>query len=305
MPGAFFAPADPPRGVLRIAGEDRVAFLQGLVSNDVRTVDEAHGIWTAMLTPQGKYLFDFFVTSDGSALLLEGEGARIADLQRRLSMFKLRAKVVITDVSATLTLWHVWGDGAAASLGLKAPGEVRVVDGGIALADPRIASLGLRILLPSGTGAPFLTKAGFTETRFADWDRLRITEGVPDGTRDLIIEKSILLENGFDELHGVAWDKGCYVGQELTARTKYRGLIKKRLMPVMFDGPAPAPGTIIVGADGSEVGEVRGGQDGIALAVVRLDAVKDGIELTADGMRVEPALPGWSGLGPLSQTGLA
>jgi len=299
MSGAFFAPADPPRGVLRIAGEDRVSFLQGLVSNDVRTVDEAHGIWAAMLTPQGKYLFDFFVTSDGSALLLEGEGARIADLQRRLSMFKLRAKIDISDVSTTLTLWHVWGDGAAAALGLTAPGEARGLEGGIALADPRLAALGMRILLLSGTGAPFLTNAGFTEASFAEWDRLRIAEGVPDGSRDLIIEKSILLENGFDELHGVAWDKGCYVGQELTARTKYRGLVKKRLIPVTFEGPAPVPGTIILGPDGGEIGEFRAGQDGIALAVVKLDALKERIALAADGRRVEPALPGWSRLGPL------
>jgi len=294
MPGPFFAPADPPRGVLRIAGEDRVTFLQGLVSNDVRAVDEGHGIWSAMLTPQGKYLHDFFVTSDGGALLLDGEGDRIADLKRRLSMFKLRAKVEITDISPTLSVWHGWGDGAAALLGLNAPGDARVLEGGIALVDPRLAELGVRILLPQADGAAWLSQAGFTEASFAAWDRLRITQGVPDGSRDLIIEKSILLENGFDELHGVAWDKGCYVGQELTARTKYRGLIKKRLMPVMFDGPAPAPGTIIVAPDGSEVGELRAGQAGIALAVVKLDALKDRIELTAAGIRLEPALPGWA-----------
>ena len=103
------------------------------------------------------------------------------------------------------------------------------------------------------------------------YDALRLSLGVPDGSRDLPVEKALLLESGFDELHGVDWDKGCYMGQELTARTKYRGLVKRRLFPVRVDGPLPAPGTAIQ-RNGQEVGEIRSGSGDRALAMLRLDA---------------------------------
>jgi folate-binding protein YgfZ len=107
-----------------------------------------------------------------------------------------------------------------------------------------------------------------------------------------VLEKSILLESGFDELNGVDWQKGCYIGQELTARTKYRGLIKKRLMPVQIDGPAPAPGTI-VSADGREAGEMRSSRDGLGLALLRIEPVLAGKELTAGEAAISPMRPGW------------
>jgi len=115
---------------------------------------------------------------------------------------------------------------------------------------------------------------------------------VPDGSRDLVPEKSILLEAGFDELNGVDWQKGCYVGQELTARTKYRGLIKKRLFPVRIDGPAPEPGTMVT-AQGRDAGEVRSSRDGIGLALLRLDAVEANDSLSADGAAITPLRPDW------------
>src|SRR5262249_11583985 len=123
--------------------------------------------------------------------------------------------------------------------------------------------------------------------------RLRMAEGVPDGSRDMVIDKAILLENGFDELGGVAWDKGCYMGQELTARTKYRGLIKKRLLPVRLEGPAREPGTIIESETGGEAGEMRSARDGIGLALLRLDAIKSGENLTAGGTVLHPEPPDW------------
>jgi folate-binding protein YgfZ len=119
---------------------------------------------------------------------------------------------------------------------------------------------------------------------------------VPDGSRDLPIEKALLLESGFDELNGVDWKKGCYMGQELTARTKYRGLVKKRLFPVRLDGPLPAPGTLIE-RDGQEVGEIRSGLGDRALAMLRLDSLK-GDGLTAGGTRILPEVPAWMRLPP-------
>jgi folate-binding protein YgfZ len=276
-----FAPVEPKRGVLRVAGADRAEFLQGLISNDIGRIPAGGALWAALLTPQGKYLHDFFVVEDGDTLLLETEGAGTAALLRRLSMYRLRSKVTISDVSADYTSFVLWGDGVAG-------------DGGsLVFADPRLTALGFRAILPAAAGAAMLAGQGFRLGDWAEWDRLRVSLGVPDGTRDLIPEKSILLESGFDELNGVAWDKGCWMGQELTARTKYRGLVKKRLMPVAFDGEAPPPGTAILTADGGEAGEFRSGTTCMAIALLRLDAL-GGAALSADGRPVQPVRPDWA-----------
>lgn len=188
---------------------------------------------------------------------------------------------------------QAWGTDAGAPFGLAEAGQANQRDGAVAFVDPRLSHLGLRLIAPKGTGAGMLAALGYTPAPLADWDRLRLGHGVPDGSRDMILEKAILLENGFDELHGVAWDKGCYIGQELTARTKYRGLIKKRLMPVAIDGPLPEPGTLIL-RDGQEAGEIRSGRDGLAVALVRLDALDAGTPLTAGAATVHPQRPDWA-----------
>jgi folate-binding protein YgfZ len=289
----LFAPARPSRGILALTGEDRVSFLQGLVSNDILKLAPGQALWTAFLTAQGKYLHDFFVVPWGETLLLEGEGARIADLKKRLGLYKLRAKIAIEDVSAGFEVWLGWGEGAAAAPGLDTAGRAAAIGEGIGFVDPRLAALGIRLIAPIGTGAEILAARGWQPGEWADWERLRLTQGVPDGSRDLVPEKSILLESGFDELHGIAWDKGCYIGQELTARTKYRGLVKKRLMPVMIEGKLPEPGTLVLREDGGEAGEIRSGQGDRALALIRLEALDAGGVLTAGGARVAPGVPEW------------
>ena len=293
MTDQFYAPADPARGLLLLTGEDRSSFLQGLVSNDVRKLSPTQAIWAALLTPQGKYLHDFFVAALGDGWLIDGEGARIADLKRRLAIYKLRAKIALEDVSDRFEVLQAWGADAGAPLGLAEPGQAIERGGTVAFLDPRLADLGLRLIAPKDTGAATLEALGYAPGNGADWDRLRLGQGVPDGSRDMVLEKAILLENGFDELHGVAWDKGCYIGQELTARTKYRGLVKKRLMPVAIDGPLPAPGTLIL-RDGQEAGEIRSGRDGLALALVRLDALEAAGPLTAGEATVRPQRPDWT-----------
>jgi len=286
------------RGVLEIAGADRQVFLQGLVSNDVRKVGPRCAIYAALLTPQGKYLHDFFLVEHGEAIYLDGERARLPDLRRRLSMFKLRAKVTLADASDRFTVAVAFGDGASAKLGLPADlGAAARFGTGIVYTDPRLVELGARAMLPRSDGSHALEAAGLSRVEPADYDRLRLSLGVPDGSRDLVVEKAILLEAGFDELHGVDWDKGCYMGQELTARTKYRGLIKKRLMPVKVDGPLPEPGTIVKLGD-HEAGEMRSGRDDRALALLRLEALdeaaKTGAPLLAGGARLTPIKPSWA-----------
>jgi folate-binding protein YgfZ len=270
-------PADlialPSRTVIAVGGADRIAFLQGLVSNDVSKLVPGGAVWAALLTAQGKFLHEFFIIAQDDRLLLDCEVGRKDDLLRRLKMFKLRAKVELADLSGELAVFAHLGDVPA--------GE----GAGIAFADPRHPGIGSRLLLPAGTPAT---------GDFAGWDRARIALGLPDGSRDLVVEKSILLENGFDELHGVAWDKGCYVGQELTARTKYRGLVKKRLVPVALAGPLPEPGSPILRGE-QEVGEIRSGCDGMALALLRLEAIREAGALTAAGVSLTPQLPDWAG----------
>ena len=137
-----------------------------------------------------------------------------------------------------------------------------------------------------------MTAGGAIAAPLEAYDALRLQLGVPDGSRDLPVEKALLLENGFDELNGVDWKKGCYMGQELTARTKYRALIKKRLFPVRIDGPLPASGTLIFQGD-KEVGEVRSGSGQRALALLQTEVARSGGSLLADGAQVTPEIPAW------------
>jgi tRNA-modifying protein YgfZ len=297
--GSFVALGE--RGVLVVSGEDRRGFLQGLISNDVEKIGDGRAIHAALLTAQGKYLHDFFVAALdlaglGATLVLDGEAARLADLQRRLSLYRLRAKVSLA--AADLAVFAAFGEAAPQALGLAAEtGAARPLAAGVAFVDPRLAALGVRLIAPREAGEAALRAAGFAAGDFAAYDRLRLEHGVPDGSRDLPVEKAILLEAGFDELNGVDWQKGCYIGQELTARTKYRGLIKKRLMPVRVEGALPPPGTPIM-LDGQEAGEMRSGQDGIALALLRLEAVASaaasGEALQAGDTRLTPAKPDWA-----------
>ena len=276
------------RGVLAIAGPDRASFLQGLISNDAARISGERAIYAALLTPQGKYLHDFLLVEVGDAIWLDGEAARLADLKRRLSMYRLRAKVTL-DERPGLAVAAIFGGHA---FGLPdRPGATRALGRGVAFVDPRLTALGCRAVLPRAESRRILEEIGAVEAGFADYDRLRLTLGIPDGSRDLVLDKSILLESGFDELNGVDWRKGCYIGQELTARTKYRGLIKKRLFPVRIDGPAPEPGAIVT-IDGKEAGEMRSSRDGIGLALLRLEAIGGG-RLTAGEATVAPLTPDW------------
>src|SRR5215831_5256916 len=291
MSDARFALLDE-RGILAVSGTDRRSFLQGLVSNDVEKVSEAEARYAALLTAQGKYLHDFMMIEFAGAVWLEVEGTRLGDLRRRLSIYRLRAKAVLEERS-DLGVAVVFGDGALAVMGFSGQrGTARPFASGVAFVDPRLAALGVRCVLPRADLRLSLEGIGLAETGFLAYDRLRLELGIPDGGRDLVPEKSILLEAGFDELNGVDWQKGCYVGQELTARTKYRGLIKRRLVPVKIDGSAPPPGTTVT-AEGREVGELRSSRDRLGLALLRIDAVREGRKMVAQDAAIVPVQPEW------------
>jgi tRNA-modifying protein YgfZ len=190
-------------------------------------------------------------------------------VQQRLTRYRLRSRVALnaTDLLVYVA-WH---------------GEPDLT--GIVARDPRLPEAGWRVL----AAAPIMANASED-----DWDLYRLGLGLPDGSRDLESEKSVLLEAGFDELNGVSWTKGCYMGQELTARTKYRGLVKRRLVPVRINGEVPLPGAPLL-RDGREVGTMRSARGQHGMAVVRLEALESA--LTSDGTTVTPLVPGWMRVG--------
>ena len=259
----------PERGVVEISGEDRITFLQGLVSNDVAQAVPGQAVWAAFLTPQGKWLADFFILATDDALLLDCERAQAAFLAKTLSRYRLRAKVTVTDRSGSLFVHVAWSTKPD-------------IAGAVIAADPRLPHAGWRMIADT----PLASSA-----TVEDWQRHRLSLGLPDGSRDMEAEKSVLLEAGFDELHGVSWSKGCYLGQELTARTKYRGLVKRRLVPVRVLGPLPPPGSPVMrGAD--EVGTLREGVAGMAMALLRVEALGEA-SLECGGSVVMPQRPEW------------
>ena len=260
----------PDRGVVEVTGEDRLSFLQGLVSNDVTAAEAGRAVWAALLTPQGKWQADFFVFAAADRLLLDCARDQAGMIAAGLSRFRLRAKVALRDASADFAVAAGWG-------------EAPMPDGPLAAPDPRLAEAGWRALSPAPLGR---------DADAAAYDLHRLALGLPDGAPDLDSGKSVLLEGGFDELAGVSWTKGCYMGQELTARTKYRGLLKKRLFPVAVAGPLPAPGTKVT-RDGEEVGEMRSGRDGLGLALLRIDAVEHGGPFECGAATLAPRIPAW------------
>ncbi len=270
------------RRLLSVGGDDAVEFLQGLVTNDVRQPISGQPVFAALLTPQGKFLHDFFVVADQDVLLLDVEVNGIDDLKRRLTLFRLRSKVTIEPASENLAVWAVWGPEAGRAKDLSA-----------AYVDRRHEAMGSRLITdkdPSGE----LQALGFTPSSADAYDEWRLTLGVPSGSKDLKRESSALLESNYDVLEAISWDKGCYMGQELTARTRYRGLVKRRLAQITFDGNQIPFGTPVE-LDGRQVGDIRSTANGKGLASMRLEALQQENDtgFQADGIAIRAQLPAY------------
>jgi folate-binding protein YgfZ len=261
------------RGVLRLAGADSRKFLQGLVTSNVDKVREGEGLHAGLLTPQGKILFDFFVIEDGGSLLIDIAGDKASELAKRLGFYKLRAAVEIAE-EPSLVVAAIWG------------GTPSLPDGAIAFPDPRLPEFGTRVILPTGTSAAEL---GCAEASSDDYHALRITLGVPEGGRDYAFGEAFPHEALFDQLGGVDFAKGCFVGQEVVSRMEHRGTARRRIVPVEGDGPLPASGTSIEAA-GAAIGTLGSVSGRKGLAMLRLDraeeAVARGVPLTADGVKL-------------------
>ncbi|MCW0236130.1 MAG: folate-binding protein [Ferrovibrio sp.] len=272
----------PDRALLSVAGEEAAGFLDALVSNSVAGLERGQAAYAALLSPQGKFLHDFFVIPDlqSQGLLLDVAAERLPDLQRRLTMYRLRAKVSISVVEG----FRCYG-----LFGNRQPD----IDNPLFFPDPRLAQMGWRLWQPA-SALPPLPLADFVA-----YEAHRIALGVPDGARDIEIDKGLLLENHFEALHGVDFRKGCYIGQELTARTKYRGLVKKQLSRVQGTQPLPPSGTPIT-ANGQEAGQLRSVSGSIGLALLRLDAVSQ--DLDAAGVALTAQRPDYAGPIPEAKT---
>jgi folate-binding protein YgfZ len=259
------------RGVLRLAGADSRKFLQGLVTSNMDNVREGAAIHTGLLTPQGKILFDFFVTEDQGDLLIDIAREKAPELAKRLGFYKLRAVVEIAE-EPTLAVAAVWG------------GSASLPDGAIGYPDPRLPELGGRVILAAGTSVSDL---GCTTASQDDYHTLRIGLGAPDGGRDYAFGEAFPHEALFDQLGGVDFAKGCFIGQEVVSRMEHRGTARRRIVPVEGAAPLPAPGASVEAA-GIPIGTLGSVSGSKGLAMLRLDRAEEalarGTALTADGV---------------------
>lgn len=280
------------RGVVKVAGDGARAFLHGLVTADVLKLTHGEARFCALLTPQGKIIADFFVAEapenrDGG-FFLDLPRAIAATLVERLNLYKLRAKVLIEDLSETLGVLAAWNGGGKID---------RATQYGLAYADPRLPALGLRIMIPPHLAAAMAAELGVELVAADDYEAHRIALGVPQGGIDFKYGDAFPHESDMDQLNGVDFGKGCYVGQEVVSRMEHRGTARTRAVPVGYDGAAPQAGAAILAGE-RQVGTMGSAAAGRGVALVRLDraaeAMAQGEPLTGGGVPLRLVKPGWA-----------
>jgi folate-binding protein YgfZ len=275
----------PDRGVVKVSGADARDFLNGLVTTDVTLLRPGLGRFGALLTPQGKITADFLITEapsgDGGGFLIDCPRALAQGLADKLGFYKLRAKVAVENLSDSLGVLAAW-DG---DLSVKPD---------LAFADPRNAGLGWRILVPAELAQKAADLIGADLVDRSAYDAHRIASGVPRGGLDFMYGDAFPHETNMDRLHGVDFDKGCYVGQEVVSRMQHRGTARTRTVRIVLEGASPEPGTAILAGD-KPVGTMgsTAGHNGLALIRVdrAADALQAGMPLTAGGLAIHVAEP--------------
>jgi len=268
------------RGTVAVGGEDAAKFLNDLITVDVpETVGDAR--YGALLNPQGKILFDFIVVHTAEGFLFDLPRAAAADFARRLGFYRLRAKVDVADLTADREIVAAWG-GAAPPL----------LDGAVYV-DPRLPALGYRGIVPAGADMA----AGYAEVRLEAYDAHRIALGVPEGSVDFAYGDAYPHDVDMDQLAGVDFKKGCYVGQEVVSRMQHRGTGRRRFVVAGATAPLPAPGTPLTAGPAS-IGTLGSSSGPNALALVRLDrakvAIDAGTPITAGDSVLTLSLPSWA-----------
>ena len=275
------------RGVVRVAGEDAGKLLQGVITSDMELLSAQPAIHAALLTPQGKILFDFFVVKAAGGFLLETSADKAVDLAKRLTMYKLRAKADIQDRSAAYRVFAAWGPSPSR---VGEPGETHIFP------DPRLGALGWRGLTGARLVSGIASAIGGLDAAPEDYHAHRIALGVPEGGKDYAFGDTFPHEADLDQLGGVSFAKGCFVGQEVVSRMQNRASIRKRVVPVTGEAPL-TPGAEVKAGEAviGSVGSVAGTQ---ALALVRLDRAAEakakGEALTVGGVAITLCKPEWA-----------
>jgi hypothetical protein len=279
----------PDRGVVKVVGDDALKLLNGLLTTEIAKVAPAQARFAALLTPQGKIIVDFIVAAaepaTGGGYFLDCPRVLAPTLVERLNFYKLRAKVIVEDLSDILGVMAVWGEAA-------------ITHEGLCYGDPRLDALGLRCMLPPhrATEEP-VPGSSAVLVDAADYEAHRIALGVPRGGCDFAYGDAFPHEADMDQLNGVDFDKGCFVGQEVVSRMEHRGIARSRVVPVAFDGPAPDTG-LPVTAGARSVGTMGSAARGRGLALLRLDRVTDalaaGAALNAGGIELKLVKPPWA-----------
>src|SRR3954463_10912693 len=268
----------PDRGVVKVSAEDARTFLNGLVTTDVTLLQPGLGRFGALLTPQGKITADFLITEapagHGGGFLIDAPRALAQNLADKLGFYKLRAKVAVENISTDMGVVAVW-DGEPA------------VKPDLAFADPRHEALGWRILAPEDLSQKVAELIGADLVESEAYEAHRIATGVPRGGLDFMYSDAFPHEANMDRLHGVDFDKGCYVGQEVVSRMQHRGTARTRTLHLLLQDVPPEAGVAIVAGD-KQVGTMGSSADGVGLALLRIDRVADaldaGVPLTAGGI---------------------
>src|SRR3954449_9770391 len=285
----------PDRGVIKVSGEDARTFLNGLVTTDVTLLQPGLGRFGALLTPQGKITADFLITEaptgHGGGFLIDAPRALAQNLADKLGFYKLRAKVAVENLSDSLGVLAVWGGEPAMKPDL-------------AFADPRSDALGWRILVPEDLKQKVADLIGADLVDSEAYEAHRIKNGAPRGGLDFMYGDAFPHESNMDRLHGVDFEKGCYVGQEVVSRMQHRGTARTRTVRVIIDGPSPEPGATILAGD-KAVGTMGSTAGHNGLALIRTDRVADalqaGLPLLSGGLAIHLAEPG-DRLSPPKQT---
>lgn len=261
------------RAIIDITGPDARTFLQGLVTNDVMRASETSAVYAALLTPQGKIVYDFLICATNDILRLDCRKDYADDLTSRLNKYRLRAKVTITrNIGCSV-------------VALPAPAKQT-------FQDPRLAELGHRAIITVADLEQWIQDQKINPTTDASYHSARLKLGVPDSKTDIPPEMYFPLDCNFEELHGVVFDKGCYVGQELTARMKHRATARRRMLPVSAASNLPPAGTVLK-VDSLEIGEMRGSLEGVGIGHFRLDRLASTTHLTIDGVDIHIGRPAY------------
>jgi folate-binding protein YgfZ len=278
----------PDRGVVKVTGEDARGFLNGLVTNDMGKVAPGAPHYAALLTPQGKIVVDFIVAEaaaeDGGDFFLDCPRALAPTLVEKLNFYKLRAKVLVEDLSAALGVMAVW-DGEALS------------DYGLSYADPRLPALGTRTMLPPEVVAEAAADIGASLVEPEAYEAHRVALGVPRGGLDFVYGDTFPHEANLDQLNGVDFTKGCYIGQEVVSRVEHRASARSRIVSIAYDEFAPPAGAAVMAGE-KEIGHLGSTAKGRGLALLRLDRVADaaaaGTPLTCGNTPIRLVKPDWA-----------